>query len=185
MRKWYRDPVTRQRVIIISQLSFRLALVLATMGMLWFFLVYFPGQTEYNRTLGWPDISESEGGDVYEIKDVTRKDAVIIIDVSDVIDGTITPITPEALARYASNINIKTDREGDPGFNLQDIVGVDRAPRSEDWNSHPGHLEPTLSENNTTVRAIYDYNNRALVQRREWLMSFDRYAHVYERQQKS
>lgn len=158
-------------------LSFRLALVITTMGLLWYYLIYFPGQTEYSRARGGPDLEESENGDAYEIKDVQMKDAVILIDVNDVVDGTITTISPAALAQYASNVNTKRDREGDAGFNLQDIVGIDGALRAEGWGVHAGSLEPTLPGiDNTTVRAIYDYQNGVVVDRSAWLRGFDRCA---------
>ena len=177
IHRWRKDPVTRQRVIIISQLSFRLALVITTMGLLWYYLIYFPGQTEYSRARGGPDLEESENGDAYEIKDAKMKDAVILIDVNDVVDSTITTISPAALAQYASNVNTKRDREGDAGFNLQDIVGIDRAQRAEGWGVHAGSLEPTLPGiNNSTVRAIYDYQNGVVVDRSAWLRGFDRCA---------
>ena len=174
-----RDPVRRQRIAIMITLSFRLILCATVLFLMWYYLLSYPASTEFSYTKGGLSTDDElpvGQRDVYDIETSPKykKDSAIIIDVTDVVDSSITPISVPLLLQYASNVNVKTDREGEPGYNLQDIVGVDRALGAEAWGGHTGEVEPMLlAANGTSIRALYDYHNGAVVDRFQWLQKFD------------
>lgn len=174
-----RDPVRRQRISIFVTLSFRLALCSLVLTLMWYYLLRYPASTEYSYakgSLSTDDDLPAGQRDVYDIETSSNFDenSAIIIDVTDVVDSSITPISGSISLQYASNVNVPTDREGEPGYNLQDIVGVDRALRAEAWGAHAGDVEPMLlAANGTSVRALYDYRDEVVVDRFQWLRRFD------------